>query len=98
MSDWKLLDSNGELFDDSVDILNRLESNIWQLLGSRLMNIEFHPNEALPSLIITFSNKMALILITNDDGYEDWSIVCKTCSVFGNGSLAGEVVTVFSKQ
>jgi hypothetical protein len=83
-AEWQLFDANGHLVDQSIEITDRIGCALWKLLGSTVSDVILIGG-GLPQVQIKFSTGLTFALLSNADGYEDWSIITKAIRVEGNG-------------
>ena len=87
-AEWELLDKSGFQLDNNHEIVDRLDFALWRVAGRKVSRISIS-NEQLPILKIEFDNELTLIIRSNDDNFEDWSLVACDSSfqIVCNGGL-----------
>jgi hypothetical protein len=84
--DWKLLDADGKVIDQSIDFGQRTEFQLWRVAGQVVKSVELI-NRPPYCLTIRFENGFMMDIPADFDGYEDWSLGVDNNHVVCNGDI-----------
>ena len=81
---WQLIDREGNMVDWSMPLSQREMFGLWKLVTNEVQSINIEQTANLV-LTLTFSNGMTLIAMSDEDGFEDWSVIGNDVLVIVNG-------------